>query len=171
MGNLKYIRLVGNKITDEQFNQILAVEQSEGEGYSEEAVRQIYVETENNINFACFDGDRIVGHIATNPQSKRRNGSIYTINLVVLPEYRRMGIAQNLIYTACKYSLDNKCQLPTSLQVDKDNQPAINLYKKVGYEIKEPICEADEDDEQYIMVSSLENVCLTIENLQESENE
>ena len=45
-----------------------------------------------------------------------------------------------------------------SLQVDKDNIPAINLYKKVGFEIREPICEADEDDEQYIMDSTITNI-------------
>jgi ribosomal protein S18 acetylase RimI-like enzyme len=38
-----------------------------------------------------------------------------------------------------------------SLQVDKNNYPAINLYRKMGFEIVDPICKLDEDDEQYIM--------------------
>lgn len=60
--------------------------------------------------------------------------------------------------------------LPTSLSVDKDNEPAIKLYLKVGYKIQEPICEADEDDEQYIMDSSLQNVCETIEGFEERDS-
>ena len=93
----------------------------------------------------------------------RRNGSIYMVNLTVLDECRKQGIAQNLIYAACVYYKNKGVEKLMSLQVDKDNLPALNLYKKVGYEIKDPVCEADEDDEQYVMDSSIDNIIKTIE--------
>ena len=52
-----------------------------------------------------------------------------------------------------------------SVSVDKDNIPAINLYKKVGFEIKDPICEVDEDDEQYIMDAKIPYLIERIKNI------
>ena len=156
-GTLKYERLDRKVITEEQFKQVLEIERCEGEdeAYSEEVMKELLIEDEKISNFVCFDDDKIVGYISYNPKSKRRNGSIYIISLVILPQYRRLGIAQNLIYTACKYYENKGLGEIMSLQVDKDNVPAINLYKKVGFEIKEPICEADEDEEQYIMAQDI----------------
>jgi ribosomal protein S18 acetylase RimI-like enzyme len=159
----KYVRLDRKDITEEQFKQIMEVENSTGNGYSEDVMRSIWLEDEKDSNFVCFDGDKIVGHISFNPLSKRRNGSIYMVNLTVLPSYRRKGIALNLIYTACKYYENKGLREIMSLQVDLDNDPAIKLYKKAGFEIREPICEADEDDEQYIMDSTISNLIKTLE--------
>jgi len=154
--NLIFKKIDNHSVSPKQFDDIVAVEQSGSEDcYTEEQLRQIYLENENYINYACFDGDKIVAHIATNPNSKRRNGSIYIINITVLPDYRRQGIGQKLIHAVCKYYLENNYSLPMSVSVDKDNQNAINLYLKVGFEIKDPICEADEDDEQYILDATL----------------
>ena len=163
--NLKYERLDKKYVTEEQFRQIMDVENSTGSGYSEDVMRIMWLEDEKNSNFVCKEEDKIVAIISFNPLSKRRNGSIYMVNLTVYPEYRRLGIAQQLIYTASKYYEDRSNELPMSLQVDKDNIPAINLYKKVGFEIKDPICEADEDDEQYIMEA---NISTLIKNIEQS---
>lgn len=141
-----------------QFKQIMEVENATGDGYPESAMLQMWVTDNKNDNFVCEFNGRIVAHISFNPNSKRRNGSIYMVNLTVLPSYRKQGIAQNLILEACKYYVSQGNKNVMSLQVDFDNIPAINLYKKVGFEIKEPICEADEDDEQYIMVANTEDI-------------
>ncbi len=163
----KYKRLDKDEITQEQFKQVLEVERSQGEDdcYSEEVMKRLFLEDEKNSNFICLDGEKIVGHISYNPLSKRRNGSIYMVNLIVRPDYRRQKIAQNLIYTACKYYLNKKDNNLMSLQVDKDNESAISLYKKVGFEIKEPICEVDEDETQYIMDCTIENLIKNLENI------
>ena len=162
---LIYKKLDKKDVTEELFDQIMAVENSTGSGYDEEIMREIWITRDNNDNFVCMDGQKIVAHISYNPKSKRRNGSIYMVNLTVLPEYRKRGIAQNLIYTATNYYIDNGYTLLTSVSVDKDNIPAVNLYQKVGFKIKEPICEADEDDEQYIMDSTLLNIKQTLEKI------
>ena len=160
MNNFKYYRLDRRDITEEQLQQIVAVESEDG--YTEYQLRKIWIEDEKDDNFVCVDGDKIVAHISYNPQSKRRNGSIYMINLSVLPEYRRNGIAIGLINTATEYYISQNQALPMSLSVDKDNIPALRLYQKVGFEIKDPVCEVDEDDEQYIMESNLLNIRETI---------
>jgi ribosomal protein S18 acetylase RimI-like enzyme len=162
---LIYKKLAQKDVTQDLFNQIMAVENSTGSGYDEDVMREIWITGDRNDNFVCMDNDKIIAHITYNPKSKRRNGSIYMVNLTVLPEYRRQGIAQKLIYTANNYYVDNGYTLLTSLNVDKDNIPAINLYQKVGFEIKDPICEADEDDEQYIMDSSLQNIKVTLQQI------
>lgn len=145
----KYKKLV--TATPKQFKQIMEVENSTGDGYSESVMLEMWVNGDKNDNFVCEVNGRIVAHISFNPNSKRRNGSIYMVNLTVQPEFRKQGIAQGLILEACKYYITQNNNKIMSLQVDFDNAAAINLYKKVGFEIKEPICEADEDDEQYIM--------------------
>ena len=160
---LTYKKINKENVSEEMFKQIMAIENSTGTGYSEDVMREIWTVRDNNDNFACFDGNNMVAHISYNTKSKRRNGSIYMVNLTVLPEYRRRGIAQKLIYTAANYYIDNGCSMVMSLNVDKDNIAAINLYKKSGFEIKEPICEADKDDEQYIMASGLQNIKVTLE--------
>lgn len=162
---LTYRKLDRKDVSEELFDQIMAVENSTGSGYDEEIMREIWLTRDNNDNFVCMDGQKIVAHISYNPKSKRRNGSIFMVNLTVFPEYRKRGIAQNLIYTATNYYIDNGYTLLTSVSVDKDNIPAVNLYQKVGFKIKEPICEADEDDEQYIMDSTLPNIKQTLEKI------
>ena len=157
----RYEKIDRNEITEEQFKQVLKVEKSEGEDdcYSEEIMREIFIKDEKDDNFVCIDKDKIVAYISLNPKSKRRNGSAYIISLVVLPSHRRQGIAINLIKCAARYYKEKGEPLLMSLQVDKDNIPAINLYKKVGFEIREPICEADIDDEQYIMDIEIKKIC------------
>ena len=124
-------------------------------------MRELFIKDEKEDNFVCFDKDKIVAYISLNPKSKRRNGSAYIISLVVLPSYRRQGIANNLIRCAARYYKEKGNPLLISLQVDKDNYPAINLYKKVGFEIREPICEVDMDDEQYIMDAEIKKLAQT----------
>lgn len=164
--NLIFKRLDKSDITEAQFKQIVEVEQSDGnDGYTEEQLKSIWIEDKKDDNFVCIHNNKIVAHISFNPKSKRRNGSVYMVNLMVSPEYRKMGIAQNLIFTACKFYMQKGETLPMSLSVDKDNTKAINLYQKVGYEIKDPICEVDEDDEQYIMEVSLPTLKQNLKNL------
>ena len=141
-------------IDDGLFDQIVKVESDGNEdGYSVETLKDIWMESKND-NFVCIIHGNVIGHISFNPFSLRRNGSVYCINLVVSPNYRRKGVALKLIKAGCEYYLNRKCTLPISLSVDKDNFPAIMLYQKIGFEIKEPMNDIEIDDTQYIMESS-----------------
>lgn len=54
-------------------------------------------------------------------------------NVVVAPKYRRLGFGKKLCMAAIDKS--KKCGLKCSyLQVIQDNEAALNLYKKLGYE-------------------------------------
>lgn len=157
-----YKKVNNKEITDEIFKQVMVLENSTGSGYHEEQMKSMWNVNSINDNFVCYDKDKIVATLTYNPNSKRRNGSVYMVNITVMPEYRRKGIAQNLILTGTKYYLNKGETKVASLQVDEDNTPAIHLYQKVGYKIVGPICLADEDDEQYIMESTFENILNTI---------
>lgn len=159
-----YKKINNKNITEEIFKQVMVVENSSCSGYHEEQMRSMWNTKSKNDNFVCLDKDKIVAYVTYNPNSKRRNGSIYMVNLTVMPEYRRQGIAQNLILTATNHYLSKGETKVASLHVDEDNTPAIHLYKKVGYEITGPICLADEDDEQYIMEAPLTRIVDTMQN-------
>ena len=99
MKDLKYVKLNRETLTLDQFRQILEVEQADGEdnGYSKEIVKEIYVTDPKNINFGCVDAEtnQIVAHIATNPQSKRRNGSVFHILFFTWCSSTRFRVADN----------------------------------------------------------------------------
>ena len=146
MSTLKYQKLNQSEITAKQFMEIMRVENSSDSGYEEHIMRQMWIDENKNDNFVCILDNKIIAHATFNPSSKRRNGSIYMVNLTVHPDHRKKGIAMGLILEACNYYLNHGATLPVSTSVDKTNTPAINLYKKVGFKIEEPICELDEDD-------------------------
>ena len=160
----RYVKLEEREVSDALFKQIMEVENSTGSGYEENIMRELFITGHKNDNFVCFDEDKIVAHITFNPKSKRRNGSIFMVNLTVLPEYRKQGIAKTLIKTATDYYKTKGYTLPMSTSVDRDNISAVNLYKRVGFEIKQPITEVEieDDDEQYIMDANLEDLCLDL---------
>jgi ribosomal-protein-alanine N-acetyltransferase len=75
---------------------------------------------------AVVDG-KMVGFIAGDP--RRSEGMAWIATLGVLPEYRRQGIARQLLL-ACEKKL-NSSRL--RLCVRLDNAPAIRLYEQEGY--------------------------------------
>ncbi|MBR4241355.1 MAG: ribosomal protein S18-alanine N-acetyltransferase [Eubacterium sp.] len=57
------------------------------------------------------------------------SGEGYVTNVATLPDYRKQGIAKALIERA----LENEMEFLT-LEARESNIPAINLYKKLGFE-------------------------------------
>lgn len=55
-------------------------------------------------------------------------------NIAVLPEYRRQGIATRLLSTVSEYAKSQGCER-CELEVNTANTPAVELYKKCGYNI------------------------------------
>ena len=54
--------------------------------------------------------------------------------MAVLPEYRRQGIAKQLIEEMLRLSAEKGCQV-CELEVNTENTPAVELYKKCGFEV------------------------------------
>lgn len=72
--------------------------------------------------------DKLVGFIAGDPRSREDTGWILT--LAVAPEWRRQGIAEELL-RRCEADL----HMPAiKLTVRRSNIPAVKLYEKLGYQ-------------------------------------
>lgn len=61
-------------------------------------------------------------------------GEIQIANVAVLPQFRKMGAAFQLIKKIITVAKENNCQVIT-LEVRASNMPAISLYKKSGFEV------------------------------------
>ncbi|MCH5156370.1 MAG: ribosomal protein S18-alanine N-acetyltransferase [Clostridiales bacterium] len=55
-------------------------------------------------------------------------------NIAVMPDYRRKGIATRLLETVAEVAKQQGCER-CELEVNVENIPAVELYKKCGYEI------------------------------------
>jgi ribosomal protein S18 acetylase RimI-like enzyme len=75
---------------------------------------------------AVADG-KMVGFIAGDPRKNEKTGWILTLG--VLPDWRRRGIAEALL-NECEYKMGLQV---VKLTVRRGNEPAIGLYKKLGY--------------------------------------
>ncbi|MCH5153081.1 MAG: ribosomal protein S18-alanine N-acetyltransferase [Clostridiales bacterium] len=56
-------------------------------------------------------------------------------NIAVLPDYRRQGIATRLLEAVAELAKNSDCER-CELEVNVANTPAIEMYKKNGYEIE-----------------------------------
>lgn len=81
--------------------------------------------------FVYVENKKIAGYIIT--LCHRRSFLARHYSLAVLPEYRKRGIAEKLLSHTEKLCKD---KLGFKLEVRQDNHHAINLYKRLGYEIK-----------------------------------
>ena len=59
----------------------------------------------------------------------------HVISIAVLPEYRRRGIAKALLTRAMKILKEEYGCEEVYLEVRVSNQPAISLYRKLGFEV------------------------------------
>ena len=69
------------------------------------------------------------------PLNATNQNVIYIDALYVLDEYRNMGIAKKLINKFYDYCYENNIDI-VEIAVFKDNVEALNLYKKLGYEVE-----------------------------------
>jgi ribosomal protein S18 acetylase RimI-like enzyme len=63
---------------------------------------------------------------------KKYNNTYIFRDIFVLPDYRRQGIASQMITAMLKHLKPKK--LPIFLYVDSDNKAAISAYVKLGFE-------------------------------------
>lgn len=160
MENYKYVVLDKDSINDEFISQMYEVEKtSDGAPYTYDSFKQIIL-NDTNLTSVCFDDKETVGIITANLQSKKFGGCVYIINLSVKKNYHRKGIASQLIKTMLKYirniSSNTVCKI--ALEVDKNNLPACNLYKKLGFQLDENYS----DDEQYGMIMDADKLNETV---------
>ena len=86
-------------------------------------------------------------------------GEAYITNVAVFPEYRRLGIGETLIDAATHGAKQRNCDF-ISLEVRISNVPAIELYKKEGYNIvgQRKNFYSNPTEDAYIMTRYLKDV-------------
>ena len=83
------------------------------------------------ILLACNkDTDKVIGFLACILVLDE----LRILNVAILPMHRNQKIAESLIYAAINYSLENNCRYAL-LEVNVANRAALNLYKKLGFNI------------------------------------
>ena len=79
----------------------------------------------------------------------------HVISIAVLPEHQREGIGYELMREAMRYMVNYKAK-ECYLEVRESNVPAVNLYKKMGFEITRTIRGYYADGENaYVMARNL----------------
>ena len=79
----------------------------------------------------------------------------HVVSIAVLPQYRRRGIGKSLMIASMKAMLGYEAS-ESYLEVRVSNQPAINLYEKLGFVIARKIPEYYNDGEAaYVMALDL----------------
>jgi ribosomal-protein-alanine N-acetyltransferase len=115
-------------VSEEQAGEIAEIEKiCIPGGWSEKSLAQA-AKGENSIFLGAVYGGRIIGFI---------NGSFVLdeaeiMNVAVLPEYRKQGIASGLIEDFCRSALEKQIKT-IFLEVREKNLPAAALYEKEGF--------------------------------------
>ena len=92
--------------------------------------RSVASELENKLSYwlVAVEGERVAGYIG----SQSVMGESDMMNVAVHPEFRRQGIAQQLVLRLVE-ELANRGNHCLSLEVRASNAPAIALYEKLGF--------------------------------------
>ncbi|MBE7073606.1 MAG: GNAT family N-acetyltransferase [Clostridiales bacterium] len=149
---MKFKIIPPDKINDNILNECYYVEiNSGGEPYKKEDLRSV-LSWPSSVTIVAYDDEKAVGMITANGESSKLGGSIYIVNASVVQEYHRRGIATNIFYELFKFYKRKGINKNVSISVDKDNLPAINMYKKIGFKLVGDY----EDEQQFGMFLSLD---------------
>ncbi|WP_058303013.1 GNAT family N-acetyltransferase [Gorillibacterium timonense] len=83
------------------------------------------------VNFCAFSGSRLIGNTSTWKITDERSA---TENVFVTPEWRKQGIARNIICAALEH-LKQEGKTIATLGTHGTNRKAIRLYTQIGYEL------------------------------------
>lgn len=116
-------------MTSDHVAQIAALERCcFSDPWSEKSVSS---ELENPLSlwFAAMDGDTVAGYVGSQTVIDETD----MMNVAVHPEYRRQGIAEQLIL-ALTEALKSRGSRCLTLEVRASNEPAKKLYEKLGFQ-------------------------------------
>jgi ribosomal-protein-alanine N-acetyltransferase len=81
---------------------------------------------------------------------RNRNGSASLLKIAVHPEHRRKGIATNLINKLVEMLRDRQIAY-LEVIVLETREPAISLYKKIGFQLVSTIPQDSHNDDLWVM--------------------
>lgn len=113
---------------------IFALQKIEKECFGKDAwtINNLRGEFENNFShfWAEERNGQIVGYVCVRVMYEEAQ----VCNIAVLPEYCRQGIATDLLQNMLSFVFENGCKR-CELEVNVQNEPAVALYQKCGFEI------------------------------------
>lgn len=112
---------------------IIALQQIEKECFGRDAWSISNLKGEFSNDFSHFFAERIDGKIVGYVCVRVMYEEAQVCNIAVLPQYRRQGIATGLINMMLPFVKEKGCTR-CELEVNTENMPAIELYKKCGFD-------------------------------------
>ena len=102
--------------------------------FSERAMRQ-FAEARNALTVIAEDDAtrEIAGFCIAHVERARKGLVAYVVTLDVAPEYRRHGLARQMMQSIEQQALDTECDA-VELHVSVENEGAIAFYEREGYE-------------------------------------
>ncbi|MDO4711901.1 MAG: GNAT family protein [Peptostreptococcaceae bacterium] len=91
---------------------------------------------DNSIFLIAKHGDSPIGFGYLEGGKRQRTHHCANLGLGVLHEYSNIGIGQAVVEQLLSYARSSDSIAKIDLQVLKDNQKAIRLYKKSGFEVE-----------------------------------
>lgn len=89
----------------------------------------------SNVNIFLAAEDEETGEIAGYIAGNLIIDYIHVLNIAVAEKYRKRGLGRTFMQKAEQEALKRGLGALT-LEVRENNEPAVNLYKKMGYEVK-----------------------------------
>lgn len=98
-------------------------------------VKRIEDPTGLSAAFGAFDGDALVGTVALEFAAKpKTRHKALVIGMYVVPEARGTGAARSLLAEALAFARQRPGIRLVTLTVTEGNEPAIRLYRQVGFQ-------------------------------------
>ena len=127
---IDFCKKVGNETNNLSYG-------SEGIGSNVERIAK-YLDDVNNSDKGIFliaiSDDKIIGYAECTTQFRKRVSHRGEMGIAVLKEYWGNGVASKLMKKMIDYMKNDIKAEIISLEVRCDNEAAINLYKKFGFE-------------------------------------
>ncbi len=96
--------------------------------------KRLAASNERQIKLVAVHGNEVIGHIGLDQYTRIRQTHIGSIGMVVTPEWHRKGVGSKLLAAVLDVA-DNWMNLRrVELTVYADNEAAIGLYQKFGFE-------------------------------------
>lgn len=97
-----------------------------------------WIDDDDRRTLLAVDGDALVGFVAGKvapaPPVFDRGPDLHVTDLYVRPEHRRRGLGARLMDAIVDWGRAQGCE-STSLSVEAGNDPAVRLYRDLGYEV------------------------------------
>lgn len=150
--NEKNINVKFRKTRVKDLEQIQRIEQLSFKNPYPPYYMKALIESLSDISIVAEIGSKIIGYIFARVEFGRIG---HIITIAVDPSYRRRGIGEKLMKEALSALRKLGCS-SVYLEVRVSNNPAINLYKKLGFKIRSRVKRYYRDGEDaFIMDISL----------------